>query len=197
MVKPVIIGFYGKSNSGKTSTIIKIIDLLVKKGFKIASIKISDKEIFLDNSGKDTYKYAESGSDLVVLSSKTETDFMLKNKLKLSEILEKIKIIDSYDFILIEGANDKKTEKIRFGNIKKRENTIYDYENDFKKLYYLILDKYHKEQYKMNEVSLKVNGEKIGLSEFPEQFIKNTIIGMIKPLKGVKEIKEIEIKIIN
>ena len=45
----------------------------------------------------------------------------------------------------------------------------------------------------MNKLSIKVNGEKILLTEFPEEFIKNTIIGILKSLKGVDEIKDFEI----
>ena len=41
-----------------------------------------------------------------------------------------------------------------------------------------------------------VNGKKIPLTEFPTDFIKNTICGMLKSLKGVDEINEVEIKII-
>jgi hypothetical protein len=47
----------------------------------------------------------------------------------------------------------------------------------------------------MNDITIKVNGEKIPLSEFPAEFIKNTIAGMLSSLKGVDEIKDVEIKI--
>jgi hypothetical protein len=39
-----------------------------------------------------------------------------------------------------------------------------------------------------------VNGKKIPLTEFPTDFIKNTICGMLSSLKGVDEINEVEIK---
>jgi len=45
----------------------------------------------------------------------------------------------------------------------------------------------------MKETMLKVNGKKIPLTEFPNEFIKNSICGMLKPLKGVDEIKTVEI----
>ncbi|MDG6219407.1 MAG: hypothetical protein QCI00_08195 [Candidatus Thermoplasmatota archaeon] len=38
-----------------------------------------------------------------------------------------------------------------------------------------------------NQVKLEINGKKIPLSEFPEEFIKNTLIGMLSTLKGVDE----------
>ena len=34
-------------------------------------------------------------------------------------------------------------------------------------------------------IELIINGKKIPLSEFPKDFIKNTVIGMVTSLKGV------------
>jgi hypothetical protein len=39
----------------------------------------------------------------------------------------------------------------------------------------------------VKQVELKINGKKIPLSEFPEEFIKNTLFGMVSTLKGVDE----------
>ena len=37
------------------------------------------------------------------------------------------------------------------------------------------------------QVELIINGKKIPLTEFPEEFIKNTVLGMVSTLKGVDE----------
>jgi len=47
----------------------------------------------------------------------------------------------------------------------------------------------------MSDVSIKVNGKNVPLTEFPEEFIANTIKGMLLSLKGVDEIGDIELKI--
>jgi hypothetical protein len=49
----------------------------------------------------------------------------------------------------------------------------------------------------MNDITIKVNGKNIPLSEFPAEFIKNSICGMLRTLKGVDEIKTVEIKFQN
>lgn len=49
----------------------------------------------------------------------------------------------------------------------------------------------------MQNISIKVNGKNIPISEFPAEFIKNSICGMLKTLKGVDEIKKVEIKFQN
>ena len=46
----------------------------------------------------------------------------------------------------------------------------------------------------MEKISVKVNGQEIHLAEFPTEIITNTICGMVKSLKGVDEIKNVEIK---
>ena len=46
----------------------------------------------------------------------------------------------------------------------------------------------------MEKMSIKVNGKEIILTEFPTDIIKNTIVGMLKSLKGVEKIKDVEIR---
>lgn len=134
MSKPKVIGIYGKSNTGKTTLIVKIINRLSKDGFNVASVKISNKKISIDSEAKDTWKHAEAGSKLVVFSSENETDFLLKQKISNNEIVENIKRLGNYDIILVEGANDENTPKIRIGDIKERKNTILTYDDDFEGL---------------------------------------------------------------
>ena len=134
MKKPKILGFYGKSNIGKTSLIIELINRLSTDGLNISTVKITDKNIELDTKGKDTWKHAEAGSNLVVLSSANETDYLVKKKQTINDIIENISNIGDFDIILVKGANDKKTPKIRLGNIKKRNNTVFTYNGDFEKL---------------------------------------------------------------
>jgi molybdopterin-guanine dinucleotide biosynthesis protein B len=191
---PAIFGIYGESGSGKTRLIVDIIKQINKEGFRIACIKITDKKINLDIKEKDTWEYAEAGSKLVVLSSSNETDFLIKNKIDIQKIINQINFVDGYDLIIIEGANDDFTPKIRLGNIKKRKNTIQTYKGDFKELLETI-KKEIKRRKNMEKISIKVNGKQIPLTEFPADFIKNTITGMLKSLKGVKEIKKVEINI--
>ncbi len=48
----------------------------------------------------------------------------------------------------------------------------------------------------MSEIKIIVNGEEIPLTEFPAEIITQTILGMLKALKGVEEnIKDVKIEI--
>ena len=141
MTKPFVIGFYGESNSGKTTIITKIIKKLTEDNFSVASIKNTNKEISIDQEDKDTWKHAEAGSQLVIFKTACETDYLFKKRQTTKEIIDNISKYDNYDIVIVEGANDKETQKIRIGNIRKRENTIYTYKNNFEKLYNLIKER--------------------------------------------------------
>jgi len=195
MRKPVIFGFYGKSKTGKTSLIVQITKKLSGEGYKIATVKITDKKISMDTVGKDTWRYDQAGSKLTVLSSPIETAYLLKENKNIDEIIQNIQVFGEYDLILIEGARDRNIRKIRIGNIPERENTLMTYKDDFKGIIKLIKNEVNKESEKMKELIVKVNGKQITLTEFPSEIIKNTIIGMLRSLKGVDEkIENVEIK---
>jgi len=145
MKKPYVLGFYGKSNTGKTTLIIDLIKHFKNKDFNIATVKISDKKISFDNENKDSYNHYKAGSELVVLSSKIETDFLVKHNLSIEYIIKKITNFSEFDLIFIEGANDEKIDKIRIGDIKERKNTIHTYYGDFLRLVNLIIERINME----------------------------------------------------
>ena len=195
MKKQVIIGFYGQSNIGKTSLIEKLVNRLTKEGCCIATIKITDKKIGIDQKGKDTWKYTMAGAKLVVLSSPIETDIMIKEVKDENQILQQINTIGKYDFVFIEGARNKNIQKIRLGELPLRENTLFTYDDDFEGFIKTIKNMTNMKNKDNENIMIKVNGKEIGLTEFPSEIIKNTLIGMLQSLKGVEEISEAEIKI--
>lgn len=141
-----IIGIYGKSNSGKTKLIIQIIKELKKEKLKIATIKNTNKDITIDKIGKDTWKHSQAGAEIVILSQPNKTDIFISKSLKINKSVGIISLIDNYDLIIIEGANDDRIKKIRVGDIAIRKNTIYNYDNDFKKLIKIIKNIIYKEE---------------------------------------------------
>ena len=94
------VAFTGPSNSGKTTLIIKVSNILQDSGYKVAIVKHDpkDKAIF-DKEGKDSFKFSQTGADVAVVSPNKTTIF----KKKSSEIEELINIFDDFDFLLVEG----------------------------------------------------------------------------------------------
>ncbi|MEF8879754.1 MAG: molybdopterin-guanine dinucleotide biosynthesis protein B [Candidatus Thermoplasmatota archaeon] len=197
MIKNIaaVVGIYGESNSGKTGLITRLIEKLKEQGYNVAVIKKTDKKISIDTEGKDTYRYAQKGSDLVVFSTKIETSYIVKEKQDTEDIIQQIKDSWNIDVILIEGSNHPDVEKIKVGGNVIRENTImkFNSEEDFSKIIDFIRQRM--EDVKMKDkVSVKVNDKDIPLTDFPSEFIRNTLEGMLKSLKGVDEdIEKIDI----
>lgn len=191
---PTVLGFYGISDTGKTTLIEHLVSLLTKEGYIVATIKQTKKAISMDTKNKDTWRHHNAGARLVVFSTHCETDFLLYNTLSTSEIIRKISDFGCYDLILVEGANDSNIRKIQLGVCKKRSNTIASYKGNVKEIFTLIKRELKKKPL-LQHLRITVNGKNIPLTEFPEQMITNMIIGMLSTLKGVQDINEVTIKL--
>ena len=136
---PKVIGFYGYSNSGKTSLIFRLIKALEKAGFSTAVIKRTDKGVSSESTEKDTSGFRAVGAKITSFSSANETNFVLPVNMPLSKIIKKIRVFMEVDIIIVEGARNPEIRKVRLGEIPERDNTIYTYEGDFDNLMEQIL----------------------------------------------------------
>jgi molybdopterin-guanine dinucleotide biosynthesis protein B len=193
MSTSTVFGIYGNSDSGKTTLIVKLVGHLVKEGYLIATIKQTKKAISIDTKRKDTWRHHGAGAELVVFSSICETDFLLNKSMSTSEIIRRITDFGCYDIILIEGADDPCIPKIQMGVGKKRENTIASYEDNFNETL-KIIKRELKMKPSLQRLCIAVNGRNIPLTDFPEQIITNTIVGMLGSLKNIQKIKEFSIQ---
>lgn len=66
---PPIVSIVGKSNSGKTTLIEKLIPRLVARGWRVGTIKHDAHSFDVDHPGKDTWRHREAGASVVALSS--------------------------------------------------------------------------------------------------------------------------------
>lgn len=137
---PIILGFYGESNSGKTTLIEKLVSDLTAQGYAVAAVKITNKEIHLDIPGKDTARFARAGAEATVLSSSSETAYVLNAHLNELAILDQLKCMGKFDIIFVEGARDDQIPKIRLGGIKDRFNTVLTYGGNYPMLLEKIQD---------------------------------------------------------
>ena len=93
------IAFSGPSGSGKTTLIVKVANALKNK-YSLAIVKHdpSDKAIF-DKEGKDSWKFSQTGAEVVV-ASPTRTTLLSQREKSIDDI---IKMLGDFDILLVEG----------------------------------------------------------------------------------------------
>jgi len=66
---PPIICIVGRSQSGKTTLIEKLIPALKRLGYKIGTIKHSHHIFDFDKTGKDSWRHKDAGAETVIIAS--------------------------------------------------------------------------------------------------------------------------------
>jgi len=97
--KRVAVAFTGPSNSGKTTLVEKVAEILIKQR-KVAIIKNDPKDkAQFDVQGKDSYKFSQTGAE-VVITSPTRTTYFSQREKTLDDI---VAMINDFDILLVEG----------------------------------------------------------------------------------------------
>jgi len=209
---PPVVSIVGKSDSGKTVFLEKLIRELTSRGYRIATIKHSHHAIEFEKQGKDSWRHAQAGS-LATVTSATNAISIVKATPQEPTIADIARAVgEDYDLVLTEGFSRGDAPKIEVHRkgvgpllqgtksliavatdepveTKARQFSLEDAKG--------VADLLETGFIKPNKerISLWVNGESVPLSEFPRQIIINTLIGMAKSLKGVNDIKSLDISL--
>ena len=108
-----IISVIGRKKAGKTTVLERLIAALKARGYRIATIKHHIHYGFsIDSPGKDTWRHAAAGADVVVISSPDRLVVMRKSlkEMFLREIVERY--MKDMDMVLTEGYARAETPKI-------------------------------------------------------------------------------------
>ena len=110
MKSRLAIGITGPSNNGKTTLIVKIARKLIhKEGLNVAIIKHDPKDkAWFDVEGKDSYKFFDTGAEVIVTSPTRTTYFSNKH----SDFDEMIRMFKDFDLLLVEGLKNLPLPKI-------------------------------------------------------------------------------------
>lgn len=144
--KPLVLGFYGNSASGKTTLLEKLLIELKSQKYCIAVVKISGHSVCLDSKNKDTGRFSKAGADPVVLASQNTTSYLFQKRSEEAEIISSLGRISHLDCIFIEGSRDKSIPKIRLGERAERENTLFTSDGNFEKILDFIIHLMKKEK---------------------------------------------------
>ena len=99
-----IIGLAGWSGSGKTTLIVRVIPVLVGRGFTVATVKHAHHEFDLDQTGKDSWRHRRAGaSEVAIVSSRRWAivhELGQEPEPPLAEVLAKLSPVD---LVIVEG----------------------------------------------------------------------------------------------
>ncbi|MBC8263888.1 MAG: molybdopterin-guanine dinucleotide biosynthesis protein B [Anaerolineales bacterium] len=107
-----IISFVGKSDVGKTTVLEKVVRELKKRGYRVAVVKHDVHGFDIDRPGKDTWRFAQAGSDVVVISSKNKMAMIKRTDKELSLDQLEEQVISDVDLILTEGYKSADKPKV-------------------------------------------------------------------------------------
>jgi len=207
---PPVVSIVGKSESGKTTLIEKLIRELKSRGYRVATIKHSPQESDFDKPGKDSWRHIQAGSDATAVSSSDKV-VMIKPIAQEATVDEVASLLgEDYDIILVEGFKQGSAPKIEvhrkdggtlIEGIKKLIAVVTDEPLEIRARQFspedtgALADLLEKGFIKPQKerVSLYVNNIPITLTLFPRQFISNVVLAMVSCLKGVGEIQNLKI----
>lgn len=107
-----IISVVGNSGAGKTTLLEKLIRELKRRGYRVAAIKHDAHNFQMDHPGKDTYRLAEAGSDVVMISAAHRIALLenVDEERSLDDLAAMVS--DRVDVILTEGYRQAAKAKI-------------------------------------------------------------------------------------
>ncbi len=202
------VAFVGRSNSGKTTLLEKLIPEMKKRGYRVATVKHA-QEIELPQA-RDGARHLKAGSEIslvvtgseLVLVKPTSTTPTAEDSLRL--------LGNEYDIIFCEGFKQSSFPKIEVhrkecGPLLEEissvvatvtDETLPDRARQFsfdevEKLADFIENDFIESQ--QDSLSLYVNGNPVELTRFPRLIFNNTLMGMVSALKGVGIVRHLEI----
>ncbi len=117
-----IVSVVGKSDSGKTTLIEKIIPELTKRGYRVATVKHDVHGFDIDREGKDSWRHKKAGARMTIISSPHKVAVIedAEKDHTLAELRDKY--VHDVDIILTEGFKGNPHPKIEvFRSELKRE----------------------------------------------------------------------------
>lgn len=95
-----VVTFTAYSDSGKTTCLEKLIPCLREAGLRVAVIKHDGHDFQADSEGKDSWRFARAGAEVVAVASKQKAAIFQYRPTPLDELLSQIRDVD---VILTEG----------------------------------------------------------------------------------------------
>jgi len=210
-----IVSIVGKSNSGKTTMIEKLVPELMRRGYRVATIKHDVHGFEVDREGKDSWRHKQAGAHTVIISSPQKLALIrdMNHDAELAELRDQF--IQEVDLILSEGFKRNNQPKIEVYRKEIHPDLLCMAEDnllaiasnqpidigvpcfaldDAKGIVDLIEKKFLR-KVPSPKVQVRVNGKEISLTPFVQKSIQNTVRGMLSSLKGCASPQSVDLTI--
>lgn len=109
---PPVVSIVGKSSTGKTTFLEKLLRELSGRGYKVATIKHSHHSIDFHDPRKDSYRHSQAGAAATLVSSTTSFQIIkpVPQELTIDQLVRHFG--DEFDLILTEGFSRGNAPKI-------------------------------------------------------------------------------------
>lgn len=107
---PPVLSIVGKSESGKTTLIEKLIPELKRRGYRIGIVKHAHHGFDIDRKGKDSYRHRKAGADAVMIASSGQIAMIKDGPAECLDDL--IPYFEDVDLLLTEGFKGERAPKI-------------------------------------------------------------------------------------
>jgi molybdopterin-guanine dinucleotide biosynthesis protein B len=209
-----IISIVGKSSSGKTTMLEKLIAELKKRGYKVAIVKHSHHKDDLDTAAKDTWRFTKAGSELSAINSLDHLAIYrrMDNFFDPQDISNFV--LWDFDILLTEGFKGSNYPKIEVHRNEQGQELLTDpklllavvtdkpLDVDVPQLSHDdvagiadIIEKTIISQNNENDLELVINGTHTPISPSLKDLLTRTLSAMIPGLQNNGEVKNLHISL--
>jgi molybdopterin-guanine dinucleotide biosynthesis protein B len=209
-----IISIVGKSDSGKTTLLEKLIAELKKRGYKVAIVKHSHHKDDLDTAAKDTWRFTKAGSELSAINSLDHLAIYRRMDSYFDPQDIANFILWDFDILLTEGFKGSDYPKIEVHRREQGKKLLTDpkfllavvtdepLEIDIPQLSHDdiagiadIIEKQIISQNNETDLDLIINGSRTPVSVSFKELLTRTLSAMIPGLQSNGEVKNVHISL--
>ena len=125
MAQLPVITFVGKSNSGKTTFLEKVIAQLTNQGYRVATVKHHAHTTEVDTKQKDSWRHAQAGSVVSMVSSPSQFSVVhaVQNEVSMERIIDEAQRAQC-DVLIAEGFKRLDYPKIELSRIERSDKAL-------------------------------------------------------------------------
>jgi molybdopterin-guanine dinucleotide biosynthesis adapter protein len=121
-----VFGIVGWKNNGKTTLVVRLVEHLTARGYRVSTVKHAHHEVDLDQPGKDSWRHRKAGAREVVLA--TARRWAVIHELRgqpeppLDELLARLSPVD---LVIVEGFKREAHPKIEVHRAANRKPFLF------------------------------------------------------------------------